>query len=209
MPSDSEAHWQNVYTSKAEAEVSWYEDTPSLSLAMLDDLRLPPDSSLVDIGAGASRLVDGLLARSWRDITVLDLSAAALEAARARLGTEGGSVTWIAADIRLWQPQAAAYDVWHDRAAFHFLTDPRDRAAYCATLARAVKPGGYALIAGFAPDGPENCSGLPVMRHDATSVARELGRDFSLRRSENHTHQTPWGSTQRFQYNLFAKRGAS
>ncbi len=208
MLSDQTEHWQDVYISKAESELSWFEARPDLSLEMIAALHLKPGAKLVDIGAGASRLVDGLIEAGWQNVAVLDLAAEALETAKRRLGPAGKSVCWIASDVRRWKPEAATFDVWHDRAAFHFLTDAKDRAAYCATLNRALKPGGHALIAGFAPDGPERCSGMPVIRYDAADIVQMLGPDFSLQASYHHTHQTPWHSEQRFQYNLFTKRGA-
>jgi trans-aconitate methyltransferase len=197
-------HWQNVYVSKRENEVSWFQQTPAASLELIGRTGATPASAIIDIGGGASRLVDALIERGFRHVTVLDLSAAALDTAKARLGDKASNVQWIATDVTTWQPPQS-YDIWHDRAAFHFLTDERDRAAYVACLAKAVGPGGHAMIATFAPDGPERCSGLPVMRYDAESLAAVLGGSFRLVTSRRHEHTTPWGATQRFQFSLFRR----
>jgi ubiquinone/menaquinone biosynthesis C-methylase UbiE len=166
-----------------------------------------PASAILDIGGGASRLADHLIDLRFQDVTVLDLSEAALEAAKARLGSLAAQVHWIVADATVWEPQKA-YDVWHDRAAFHFLTEDRDRAAYVARLERALKMGGYAIIATFALDGPERCSGLPVVRYDPASLGQTLGRAFQLVRTRRHAHTTPWGSDQSFQFSVF-RHGSS
>jgi SAM-dependent methyltransferase len=207
MTTDPQTHWQEVYASKSEAELSWYEARPALSLHIIDALNLPKSAAIADIGAGASHLVDALLVRNFAHVTVVDIAQEALDTARARLGKPASRVNWVASDIVRWKPAAASLDIWHDRAAFHFLTEAKDRAAYCATIHRALKPGGHAIIAGFAPDGPERCSGMKVMRHDAADLIRQLGHDFSLCRSERHTHHTPWHSAQQFQYNVLRKRG--
>jgi trans-aconitate methyltransferase len=199
-----QAHWQGVYTTKGEAEVSWFEESPALSLELIELAGVSSASAIIDIGGGASRLVDALVDRGFRAVAVLDLSAAALATAKARLGARASQVEWIVADVTAWQP-TRLYDIWHDRAAFHFLTEARDRAAYVACLAKAVRPGGHAIIATFAPDGPERCSGLPVMRYDAESLAAVLGDAFRLVTSRRHEHTTPWGATQRFQFSLFRR----
>jgi trans-aconitate methyltransferase len=201
---DRESHWENVYVTKDETAVSWFEESPGLSLDFLARAGAGTNSAIIDIGGGASRLVDALLARGHGDLTVLDLSAAALKAAAARLGGLAGKVEWIAADVTTWTPPRQ-YDVWHDRAAFHFLMDEADRAAYTSRLEQALRPGGHAIIATFAPDGPEKCSGLPVQRHDAESLGRALGAAFALVHTERHIHTTPWGSEQRFQFSLFRR----
>lgn len=159
---------------------------------------------MIDIGGGTSRLAAALLARGLRDVTVLDLSQAALDAARARLGTGGDGVTWIAADVTRWTP-TRRYDLWHDRAAFHFLVDPADRAAYLVRLDRALVPGGHALIATFALDGPERCSGLPVVRYSPETLAQVLGPRFTPVARRLHDHLTPRGALQKFQFSLFRK----
>jgi len=198
------AHWDKVYTARREDQVSWFQDQPGPSLKLLELVGAKPDGAVIDIGGGASRLADSLLARGFSDVSVLDLSATALEAARARLGDAGTRVHWIVADMTTWTP-TRAYDVWHDRAALHFLTDPADQRAYAARLRAALKPGGCAILATFAPDGPEKCSGLPVQRHDSASLAALLGPDFTLLDTRRHDHETPGGATQRFQFSTFRR----
>jgi len=197
-----QAHWEGVYTKKSENEVSWFQENPAPSLELIAQVGATAASAIIDIGSGASRLVDNLVQRGFRNVTVLDLSEAALEAAKARLGGRAPRVRWIVADATVWEP-LKAYDIWHDRAAFHFLTEDRDRAAYIARLERALKVGGYAIIATFALDGPERCSGLPVVRYDPVSLGQTLGRAFQLVDTRRHTHATPWGSDQSFQFSVF------
>lgn len=204
--SDRSAHWDHVYATKGEAEVSWYQDSPAISLAMIRAATCDLDATIIDIGGGASRLVDALLQDGYRDVSVLDLSVNALDAAKKRIGAGASMVDWIVADATSWRP-AKSYDVWHDRAAFHFLTDPRDRAAYVERLRSAVASGGQVIIGTFAPDGPEKCSGLPVQRHDSASLAAELGPEFELMETRRETHHTPWNSTQAFQFSRFRRRG--
>ncbi len=201
--SERQTHWQQVYTNKAEDQLSWHEDAPALSLALLDEAGLRPEMAVVDIGGGTSRLVDQLVARGQAHVTVVDLSPAALETAKKRLAG-AGNVEWIAADATDWRPQRS-YDLWHDRAAFHFLTARDDQQAYVRVMARALKTGGRAVIGTFAPDGPEKCSGLPVARHDAASLQAVLGEVFSLVATRKHEHTTPWGAAQRFQFSTFEK----
>jgi SAM-dependent methyltransferase len=198
------AHWENVYTTKREREVSWFQENPAPSLELTALAGLSADSSIIDIGGGASRLVDALVDRNVGQITVLDLSAAALDAARERLGDRGARVKWLVADVTAWEP-SQTYDLWHDRAAFHFLTDASDRSAYVRHLKRAVRSGGHVIIGTFAPDGPERCSGLPVMRYDAGILCTVLGTDFELMDSRRHDHITPWGAVQRFQFSTFRR----
>ena len=203
MQSESRhTHWQNVYTKKGENEVSWFQENPAPSLELIAQAGATPASAIIDIGAGASRLVDSLIDRGFKDVTVLDLSEAALEAAKARLGSSAAQVDWIVADATVWEP-LKAYDLWHDRATFHFLTEECDRAAYVARLERALKVGGYAIIATFALDGPERCSGLPVVRYDPAGLSQTLGRGLQLVHTQRHAHATPWGSDQSFQFSVF------
>ena len=197
-------HWEKVYTTRGESQVSWFQETPALSLELIALVGAMQDSAIIDIGGGASRLVDHLVSRGFQDLTVLDLSAAALASARSRIGGRADRVTWITADVTLWQPQRT-YDVWHDRAAFHFLTEPNDQAAYVARLRRALRAGGHAIIATFAPDGPERCSGLMVSRYDADALAAKLGAGFELIDTRRHDHTTPWGSAQKFQFSTFRR----
>ena len=203
--SDRTTHWQNVYATKGEAEVSWFQDSPTISLAMIRTANSDHGAAIIDVGGGASRLVDALLQDGYRDVAVLDLSANALDAARKRIGPAASKVDWIVADATTWRP-AKTYDVWHDRAAFHFLTDPQDRAAYVERLQSAVAPGGQVIIATFALDGPEKCSGLPVQRHDSASLAAELGPGFELVETRSEIHRTPWDSTQAFQFSRFRRQ---
>ena len=198
-------HWEKVYTAKGENEVSWFQETPAPSLELIELVGAIRSSGIIDIGGGASRLVDCLVAQGYADVTMLDLSAAALASARSRLGDKANGVSWIAADVTLWEP-SRSYDVWHDRAAFHFLTDPNDRTAYLARLRRALRLGGHAIIGTFAPDGPERCSGLLVSRYDADSLAATLGRGFELIDTRRHEHVTPWGATQKFQFSTFRRQ---
>ena len=201
---DRTAHWQGVYTSKREDEVSWFQENPATSLRLIKDAAVSRDAAIIDIGGGASRLVDALLAQGFRSLAVLDISAAALEAAKARLGSASADVDWIIADVTDWTP-AKTYDLWHDRAAFHFLTAAADRAAYVDRLKSAVMPGGQVIIGTFALDGPEKCSGLVVQRHDAKSLADELGPSFELADHFAEAHRTPWGAVQHFQFSRFRR----
>jgi SAM-dependent methyltransferase len=201
-----QAHWENVYTTKTEKEVSWFQENPAPSLDLIEAANLPEDAAIIDIGGGASRLVDDLLTRKFHRLTILDLSGAALAAAKERLGSRGTHVQWIIADVTKWDP-AQTYDLWHDRAAFHFLTDHTDQSAYVDRLKKAVKPGGHVIIGTFAPDGPERCSGLPIVRHDATTLGKILGDDFTLMDTRRHDHVTPWGAVQRFQFSAFRRAG--
>lgn len=198
------AHWENVYATKGETEVSWFQDSPAISLALIKAANPDRTAAIIDIGGGASRLVDALLRDGYRSLAVLDLSANALKAAKARLGPAASSVEWIVSDVTTWRP-TRSYDVWHDRAAFHFLTEPRDRAAYIERLQSAVRPGGQIIIGTFALDGPEKCSGLPVQRYDGKSLAAEFGAAFELIETRGEIHSTPWKSTQAFQFSRFRK----
>ena len=199
-----QAHWENVYTTKDESQVSWFQEIPAPSLELIELVGANLSSATVDIGGGASRLVDSLISQGYKDVTVLDLSTAALASARSRMGDKANQVTWIAADVTAWEP-SRTYDVWHDRAAFHFLTDPKDQSAYVARLRRALRVGGHAIIGAFAPDGPERCSGLSVSRYDANSLAATLGRGFELIDTRRHEHTTPGGVTQKFQFSTFRR----
>jgi SAM-dependent methyltransferase len=198
------AHWENVYATKGERDVSWYQESPAPSLDLIALAGLSSDASIIDIGGGASRLVDALVDRNFQRITVLDLSAAALDAARHRLDDKAKDVEWVVADVTTWEP-SQTYDLWHDRAAFHFLTDPADQSAYVDRLKKALKRGGCAIIGTFALDGPERCSGLPIVRYDAVSLSAMLGTDFKLIDARRHDHTTPWGTVQRFQFSLFRR----
>lgn len=197
-------HWENVYATKGEREVSWFEESPELSLELIRAAGATPRSAVIDIGGGASRLVDVLLAQGFASITVLDLAQTALAIAQRRLGNAAGKVTWVAADITQWQPPRR-YDLWHDRAVFHFLTEAADRAAYVEALRQALVPGGKAIIGTFAPEGPERCSGLDVVRYDGAALAATLSTSFALIDTRRHAHHTPSGSVQHFQFSLFER----
>lgn len=205
---ERETHWQRVYTTKRETEVSWFEENPALSLDLIAVIGAGRQSAVIDIGGGASRLVDRLIVRGYEDLTVLDVSPAALAVAKARLGERAGQVHWLVADATTWAP-SRVYDVWHDRATFHFLADPADQTAYVARLQSALRPGGHAIIGAFALDGPEKCSGLPVARYDAESLGRALGPGFHLVDTRRHDHLTPRAVTQHFQFNAFRFGGES
>lgn len=200
--SDRASHWETVYSTKSDNEVSWFQDSPAISLRMISDANPAPDARIIDIGGGTSRLVDALLREGFRSLSVLDISASALETARKRLGAAGAGVEWIAADVTEWTP-AERYDIWHDRAAFHFLTEPDDRDAYIDRLRSAVTSGAQVIIGTFALDGPQKCSGLPVRRYDWKSLAEALGSSFGIVDHLTETHRTPWGSTQSFQFSRF------
>jgi SAM-dependent methyltransferase len=197
-------HWEGVYTTKDENQVSWFQETPAPSLELIELVGAMRNSAVIDIGGGASRLADCLVSRGYEDVTVLDLSAAALASAQSRMAARAKQVTWIAADVTAWEP-SRSYDVWHDRAAFHFLDQANDQTAYVAGLRRALRPGGHAIIGTFAPDGPERCSGLIVSRYDAGSLAAKLGRGFELIDARRHEHITPWGAVQNFQFSTFRR----
>lgn len=201
---DRTAHWQRVYQTKAEDEVSWFQARPEISLELILAAGFPREASIIDIGGGESRLVDALLEQGHSDVTVLDLSSAALEVTRKRLGKRADEVKWIVGDATSWSP-SASYDIWHDRAAFHFLTEAGERRAYMDRLRGALRPGGQVIIGTFAPDGPEKCSGLPVMRHDADTLAAELGPQFVLEETRRHGHETPGGNIQHFQFSRFRR----
>jgi SAM-dependent methyltransferase len=166
--------------------------------------KVPKDGAIIDIGGGASVLVDRLLELGYKALTVLDISGAALNYSKERLGERSKAVNWVEADITQFDP-ATTFEVWHDRAVFHFLTDAADRSKYVSLLGRAVKPGGHLVLASFAPDGPEKCSGLPVCRYDARLIGRELGGGFELLREDEETHQTPWDKEQKFRYFLYRR----
>jgi SAM-dependent methyltransferase len=192
-------HWQEVYAKRAENEVSWFQERPETSFDLIARSRVPKTAPVIDIGAGASRLIDLLLADGFTDVSVLDIAESALAKARARLGERAKAVNWIIADITAWTPPRR-YRLWHDRAVLHFLMLAQDRAAYRNTLLAALEPGGSAIISTFALDGPERCSGLPVMRYSGDSLAGELGGEFRLIEAVSEDHRTPAGAIQRFQF---------
>ena len=202
-------HWENVYSTKAADEVSWFQEHAGLSLQIIRDSALAPDGRIIDVGGGASTLVDDLLSAGFSKITVLDLSAAALAKAKARLGSRAASVQWLEANILDVTLPASTYDVWHDRAVFHFLTSESERHRYVEQVLHAVKPGGLVIVATFAEDGPEKCSGLPVMRYSTEGLHAEFGNTFELLGSQRESHLTPTGKEQKFVYCFCRRLGGS
>jgi len=202
---DPKRHWETIYRTKDVQALSWFQQEARQSVELIT--RFAPDRSapIIDVGAGASVLVDDLLASGYMDLTVLDVSETALDISRNRLGNDAARVRWIAADVRDAPLRESTYAVWHDRAVFHFLTDPGDRRAYVEQVQRAVRPGGYVLVATFAEDGPPTCSGLPVVRYSAESLHSEFGSDFHLLTTAHEDHHTPAGAEQPFLYCLCRK----
>jgi len=204
----SKEHWEKVYTSKAPEAVGWFQERAELSHELIHATGLGTEAAIIDVGGGASRLVDGLVAGGYVDLTVLDLSAAALNAARQRLGEQEKMVRWIVADITTVELPAHHYDLWHDRAVFHFLTAPEQRAAYVRTVLHAVKPGGHVIVATFADDGPQQCSGLPVVRYRPNELRDEFGEAFTLLKHQKEVHRTPFGTEQQFVYCCLRRAGS-
>lgn len=205
---ESKQHWEQVYATRAANEVSWFQEHAALSLKLIRDAGVPTSASIIDVGGGASTLVDDLLAAGYGNVSVLDLSAAALAAARSRLGSRAAAVRWMEANVLEFDFPQHAYDVWHDRAVFHFLTGEEARQAYVRAVVRAVKPGGLVIVATFAEDGPTQCSGLPVMRYSADELHAEFGAPFQLLGHERESHHTPAGKEQTFVY-CFCRKLAS
>jgi 2-polyprenyl-3-methyl-5-hydroxy-6-metoxy-1,4-benzoquinol methylase len=201
---DPKRHWEDVYGSKAENEVSWFQQEPATSIEFIRHCGGGVDVPVIDIGGGESRLVDRLLDAGYSNVTVLDLSEHALRHTKERLGERAQAVNWIVADITRWKAPER-YKLWHDRAVLHFLTKQADRDAYRRTLLDAVSPGGCVVISTFALDGPEKCSGLPVVRYSPQSLAAELGPELKLVETRDEGHLTPWGTVQRFQFSRFTR----
>lgn len=193
-------HWDTVYTTKGSGRVSWFRPHLDRSLAFLDAAHIGRDAGVIDVGGGASTLVDDLLDRGYSNVTVLDLSEAALQAARARLGERADRVQWICADVTEARLPSHAYDFWHDRAVFHFLRDPMARSRYVDAVRTSLKPGGHIVVATFGPHGPEKCSGLEVLRFTPEALHAEFGSAFARIASTTETHITPWGTEQEFVY---------
>lgn len=200
-------HWENVYVTKPHDQVSWYRDHLDNSLKLILDTGVEKDASIIDIGGGASTLVDDLLENGFVDVSVLDISSTAIEASKRRLGRRADEVDWIVADITEVDLPAAHFDVWHDRAVFHFLTDPDDRRRYVELVNRSVKPGGHIIVASFGLNGPLKCSGLDVVRYSPDTMHDEFGDQFELIRSIDESHNTPFGTTQEFIYCYCRKSG--
>ncbi len=197
------AYWDSRYSNAGVQGVSWFQAEPAVSLELIEMTRVLPSSGVIDVGGGASVLVDRLVERGFSDLTVLDVSDVALSEARARLGATA-AVTWLHQDVLEFTP-GRRFDLWHDRAVFHFLTDPTDRDRYGEVLRSAVAPGGHVLIATFAEDGPEKCSGLPVVRYSADALAGALGAGFAVTDTRREEHSTPRGVVQPFTW-LLARR---
>ena len=197
---NTEEHWEKVHLTKAPDQVSWFRPHLETSLALIERAAGDHSASVIDVGGGASGLVDDLIGRGYRNITVLDISRAALEVAKKRLGKAGKFIHWLHADVTHANLPTHSYDVWHDRAVFHFLTQPEQRMAYVRRVASAVKPGGHVIVSTFGPEGPNKCSGLDVMRYDAESLHDEFGDRFRLIESSKELHETPFGTTQQFLY---------
>jgi ubiquinone/menaquinone biosynthesis C-methylase UbiE len=199
----SRAHWENVYRTRRPDAVSWYRPHLDTSLGLIEAASPDRDARIVDVGGGASTLVDDLHARGYRELTVLDLSPAALDVAKARLGTASADVEWLCGDVTTLSMPAARYDVWHDRAAFHFLTRSEDRIAYVRQVRRSLKAGGHVIVAAFAPEGPTQCSGLDVVRYSAGALHEAFGAAFRLERHSTESHETPAGKIQPFTWCCF------
>jgi len=204
MPTTRE-HWDHVYATKPPTEVSWYQPRPERSLALIRSAAPDVSASILDVGGGASHLVDELLSAGYLDLTVLDISQTALSRSKERLGRLADKVSWIAADITQWTPHRT-WDVWHDRAVFHFLTAAKDQDAYIAALIAGTKPGSVAVMSTFSLEGPERCSGLPVQRYSPTTLAARIGDRFEFVSGASESHTTPWGSTQNFAYAVLRRR---
>ena len=190
-------HWEDVYTHKTSDSVSWYQQHADMSMRLIHHTGLGKNAAIIDVGGGASTLVDDLVAEGYSDVTVLDLSEAELDVAKHRLGSLAGQVHWIEGDITRVAFPPHRYDIWHDRAVFHFLTDPADRHAYVEQVVRTVRPGGHVIVATFAEDSPEKCSGLPVMRYAPDTLHEEFGNAFTLLEHEREMHHTPTGVIQK------------
>jgi len=208
MTDELRDHWQKVYATKAPTEVSWYQPVPERSLALIRDTGVPLDAPLLDVGGGASTLVDQLLTAGYTDLTVLDISGIALAVAQHRLGAAAARARWVEADITRFRPERR-YALWHDRAVFHFLVEPDRRQRYLDTLGAALAPGGHLILATFGPQGPTRCSGLPVQRYAAADLDALLAPRYRLVRSEIEDHRTPAGQPQQFLYGWWRAAGAS
>lgn len=198
-------HWEQIYQDKSPLEVSWYQSEPSLSLKLIENCSLKEDDSVIDVGGGASLLVDRLCEKGYKNLSVLDISANALKHAKGRLANQHCAVEWVTADITAFSsPQQ--FSLWHDRAVFHFLTDASDRKKYIDNLSASLKSGGYLILAAFSFDGPDMCSGLTIVQYDREKLTKEIGNQFKFVNEENETHITPAGSNQIFTYYRFQKK---
>ncbi|MEO8661049.1 MAG: class I SAM-dependent methyltransferase [Bryobacteraceae bacterium] len=197
---NSELHWEGIYRTKAPDAVSWYRPHLDRSLGLIERAAEGRSARIVDVGAGESTLVDDLVARGYEHISVLDISPTALEVTKQRLGIAAARVNLVCADVMRSPFPRHCFDIWHDRAVFHFLTSPQDRAAYVQSVRRNVRPGGHVIVSTFGPEGPTRCSGLEVMRYDAGALHGQFGSSFRLVDSAKEVHYTPWGTGQQFTY---------
>lgn len=202
---DRKQHWEQVYTTKSSEQVSWFQVRPIVSLKLIGKTGAAYDDEIIDVGSGASTLVDNLLARGHRRLTVLDISANALSVTKTRLGDDADAVRFVEADVTQWEPDRQ-YRAWHDRAAFHFLTDPDDRRRYVMTLKKALAPDGQVVLGTFSTDGPKRCSDLDVVQYDEPQLSSILGPDFECAEQITEKHITPWGSDQLFFWARFTRR---
>jgi SAM-dependent methyltransferase len=196
----TQEHWEQIYRTKAPDQLSWYSPRLSASLELIERASVSRKAAVIDVGGGESTLVDDLLARGYQNITLLDISRVAIDANKKRLGKKAERVHWLKADITKVELEPARFDVWHDRAVFHFLTASNDRVAYVRQVVKAVKQGGHVIVSTFGPEGPTRCSGLDVVRYDAESLHNEFGKRFRLLESSKQLHYTPVGTTQQFLY---------
>jgi SAM-dependent methyltransferase len=206
MTEERKSHWEGVYRDKHSTEVSWFQEVPDKSLALVVGTGTSQKDAILDVGGGASTLVDHLLDAGYVDITVLDLASKAFDQSRQRLGERASAPSWVVSDITRFEPQRK-YRLWHDRAVLHFLTDPEDRRRYMSVLKQALDPGGHVVIAAFGPEGPPKCSGLEIRRYTIEMLAELLGPEFELQSHELENHQTPMGATQQFLYSRWTRRG--
>jgi 2-polyprenyl-3-methyl-5-hydroxy-6-metoxy-1,4-benzoquinol methylase len=197
---DTKSHWDRVYRTKQPDEVSWYRPHLEISLQLIDGAAPNRNAQIIDVGGGESTLVDDLLAREYRNVSVLDVSSTALQVTKDRLGASANQVNWLCGDVTTFGFSRHHFDVWHDRAVFHFLTDAKDRVAYVRQVAHAVKSGGHVIVATFGPEGPTMCSGLDIVRYDANALHGEFGAGFRLVKHFTELHKTPAGSIQQFIY---------
>src|SRR5271170_5954756 len=201
---DAHQHWEKIYSSKAPHQMSWFRPHLETSLALIERAsQRDTSTSIIDVGGGASTLVDDLIARTYRNITVIDISQIALDAAQTRLGNAAESARWLRADVLQTSLPANAFDLWHDRAVFHFLTTPQQRQAYVGNLSSALKASGHVIVSTFGPEGPAKCSGLDVVRYDAEALHAEFGTRFRLVERSKECHETPFGTQQQFLYCCF------
>ena len=197
---NAKAHWESIYLTKAPDAVSWYRPHLEVSLSLVERAARNRSAAIIDVGGGESTLVDDLIRRGFSDLTVLDISLTALEATKKRLGQAGDRVRWFAADITSVPLPEHSFDIWHDRAVFHFLTAADDRAAYVRNVLHSMRPGGFVIVSTFGPEGPTRCSGLDVVRYDSENLHAEFGAHFRLIDSSKELHYTPWGAPQQFLY---------